>query len=90
LIVIVIETNELVDIDKHEECLKPFHKDFKVIVASICGHGDDGGHRLDEGVWRGRGGFSFDDPTHGIGYAAPDPMSKVAIAISAGRGASWW
>lgn len=78
------------DIDKREETLKPFHKDFKVIVASICGYGDDGCHRLNEGVRCRRGGFSFNDPTHGLSYAAPDPESKVAVAISAGRGAGRW
>jgi hypothetical protein len=79
-----------VDVDKIKKSLKPFHEDFKVIVASICGHGDDGGHRLYEGVRCGRGEFSLDDPAHGISYAAPDPKSKVAVAISAGRGASRW
>ena len=78
------------DVDESEESLKPFHEDFKVIITSICGYGDDCGHRLNEGVSGGCGWLSFDDPTHGISYAAPDPESKVAVAISASSGAGRW
>jgi hypothetical protein len=80
----------MVDINKCKESLKPFHKDFKVVVASICGYGDDSGHQFKEGVWSGQGWFSFDDPMHGITYATLDPKLKIAVAISTGSGAGRW
>ena len=77
-------SHKLVDVDKGQKALKPFHEDFKVIITSVLWHWHDCSNDFDEHIGCRQGWFPVDYTEDRCMYTAFDPELKFAVVVCAG------